>query len=151
MLQRLIELKKCGIDTEAFFRQLCFRDFYAYLLYHFLYVERENFKYPFKGIENKERYEQFTQAKTHIPIIDAGVQELIQTGQMHNRVRMICASFFTKHLLLPWQWGEQFFKNHLMDYDVASNVLSWQWCSGTGVDAQPYFRIFNPYLQAKKI
>jgi deoxyribodipyrimidine photo-lyase len=78
------------------------------------------------------------------------VRELIQTGYMHNRVRMICASFFTKDLLLPWQWGEAFFAKHLLDYDVASNVLSWQWSSGTGVDPQPYFRIFNPYTQTKR-
>jgi deoxyribodipyrimidine photo-lyase len=69
---------------------------------------------------------------------------------MHNRVRMICASFFTKNLLLPWQWGEAFFAQHLMDYDAASNILSWQWSAGTGVDPQPYFRIFNPYTQAHK-
>ncbi|HHE05777.1 MAG TPA: deoxyribodipyrimidine photo-lyase, partial [Epsilonproteobacteria bacterium] len=78
------------------------------------------------------------------------VRELLQTGDMHNRVRMIVASFFTKDLLLPWQWGEKFFANYLLDYDAASNILSWQWSAGTGIDPQPYFRIFNPYLQSKK-
>lgn len=85
-----------------------------------------------------------------MPIIDAGVRELLETGKMHNRVRMITASFFTKDLLLPWQWGEKFFSQYLLDYDKASNVLSWQWSAGTGVDPQPYFRVFNPYLQSKK-
>ncbi|MDP1784123.1 MAG: FAD-binding domain-containing protein, partial [Sulfuricurvum sp.] len=89
-------------------------------------------------------------ARTGIPIVDAGVKELLATGEMHNRVRMICASFFTKNLLLPWQWGEAFFAQHLMDYDAASNLLSWQWSAGTGVDPQPYFRIFNPYTQTAK-
>ncbi len=82
--------------------------------------------------------------------MDAGVRELLQTGLMHNRVRMICASFFTKDMLLPWQWGESFFAKYLLDYDAASNILSWQWSAGTGIDPQPYFRIFNPYLQSKK-
>ena len=85
-----------------------------------------------------------------MPIIDAAITQLITTGEMHNRARMIVASFFTKDLLLPWQWGEKFFAQHLLDYDKASNVLSWQWSAGTGVDPQPYFRVFNPYLQAKK-
>ncbi len=150
VLRFLSKQRNKGIDTEAFFRQLIFRDYYAYLLYHFPYLETENYKYAFKGIENINKYESFTQAKTGVPIIDAGVRELLQTGNMHNRVRMICASFFTKDLLLPWQWGEKFFAQHLLDYDAASNILSWQWSAGTGVDPQPYFRIFNPYLQSKK-
>jgi len=137
-------------ETEPFFRQLIFRDFYAYLLYHFPYIEKENYKYPFKGIEDVKKYKSFCEARTGVPIIDAGVNELIQTGRMHNRVRMICASFFTKDLLLPWQWGEAFFAQYLLDYDAASNILSWQWSAGTGIDPQPYFRIFNPYLQSKK-
>lgn len=150
VLRFLAEQKKKGIETEAWFRQLVFRDFYAYLLYHFPHLETENYKYSFKGIEYNENYEAFTQARTGVPIIDAGVRELLQTGDMHNRVRMVCASFFTKDLLLPWQWGEHFFAQYLLDYDAASNVLSWQWSAGTGVDPQPYFRIFNPYLQSKK-
>ena len=76
--------------------------------------------------------------------------ELLHTGDMHNRTRMIVGSFFTKHLMLPWQKGEAFFAKHLMDYDASANVLSWQWCAGTGIDPQPYFRIFNPYAQSKK-
>ena len=150
VLRYLSKQKNKGIDTEPFFRQLIFRDYYAYLLYHFPHLETENYKYTFKGIDDISKYKSFTQAKTGVPIIDAGVRELLQTGDMHNRVRMICASFFTKDLLLPWQWGEKFFAQYLLDYDAASNILSWQWSAGTGVDPQPYFRIFNPYLQSKK-
>lgn len=150
ILRWLSEQKKNGMDTEAFFRQLVFRDFYAMLLYHFPHLAWKNFRYPFKGLEDNEKFEAFTTAHTGVPIVDAGIRQLLETGEMHNRVRMICGSFFTKNLLLPWQWGEQFFAQHLMDYDAASNILSWQWCAGTGVDPQPYFRIFNPYTQSGK-
>jgi len=138
------------VDTEPFFRQLIFRDFYAYLLFHFPDLATHNHKYRFNGIEDQEKYTAFCEARTGVPVVDAGVRELLQTGFMHNRVRMICASFFTKDLLLPWQWGEKFFAKYLLDYDAASNILSWQWSAGTGIDPQPYFRIFNPYLQSKK-
>jgi deoxyribodipyrimidine photo-lyase len=150
LLRFLVEVKKEGVDTEPFFRQLIFRDFYAYLLFHFPDLAWHNHKYRFNGIEDEEKYAAFCEARTGVPIIDAGVRELLQTGDMHNRVRMICASFFTKDLLLPWQWGEKFFAKYLLDYDAASNILSWQWSAGTGIDPQPYFRIFNPYLQSKK-
>ena len=150
LLRWLSKQKKLGIDTEPFFRQLIFRDFYAMLLYHFPHLATQNFRYRFEGIPNEEYFKAFCTARTGIPIVDAGVRELLDTGKMHNRVRMICASFFTKNLLLPWQWGEAFFAQHLMDYDAASNILSWQWSAGTGVDPQPYFRIFNPYTQAHK-
>lgn len=150
LLRWLARCKKEGIDTEPFFRQLIFREFYASMLYHFPHLAHRNFRYPFYGIENHERFEAFTSAKTGVPIIDAAVTQLIETGEMHNRARMICASFFTKNLFLPWQWGEVFFAGHLMDYDAASNILSWQWSAGTGVDPQPYFRIFNPYTQMEK-
>ena len=138
------------LDIEPVIRQLIFRDFYAYLLFHFPHIESQNYKYTFNGIEDEKKFRLFCEAKTGVPIIDAGVQELLQTGTMHNRVRMVVASFFTKDLLLPWQWGEAFFAKYLLDYDKASNVLSWQWSAGTGVDPQPYFRVFNPYLQSKK-
>jgi len=137
-------------DSEAFIRQLIFRDFYAYLLFHFPYIETNNYKYKFKGIEDEEKYKRLCTAQTGVPVIDAGVTQLLKTGKMHNRIRMVVASFFTKDLLLPWQWGEKFFAKYLLDYDAASNILSWQWSAGTGVDPQPYFRIFNPYLQSKK-
>lgn len=150
LLRWLVERKREGIDTEPFFRQLIFREFYAMLLYHFPHLVNQNFRYPFRGIGNSEYYERFCTARTGVPIVDAGITELLQSGEMHNRVRMIVASFFTKNLLLPWQWGEAFFARHLNDYDAASNILSWQWSAGTGVDPQPYFRIFNPYTQSAK-
>jgi deoxyribodipyrimidine photo-lyase len=150
LLRWLVQRKKEGIDTEPFFRQLVFREFYASLLYHFPHVAQRNFKYRFNGVEDKKKFQLFCEGATGVPIVDAGVQQLLKTGKMHNRVRMICASFLTKDLLLPWQWGERFFALHLLDFDAASNLLSWQWSAGTGVDPQPYFRIFNPYLQAKK-
>lgn len=137
-------------ESYEFLRELVFREFYAYLLFHFPSLEWENFKYSFNGVYNEEKYQKFINAQTGVPIVDAGVKELLSTGDMHNRVRMIVASFFTKDLLLPWQKGEEFFAKHLLDYDKASNVLSWQWSAGTGVDPQPYFRVFNPYLQSKK-
>lgn len=150
VLRWLSKQKKLGINTEPFFRQLIFRDFYAMLLYHFPRLETQTFRYNFKGVENHAYFEAFCTARTGVPIIDAGINELLETGEMHNRVRMIAGSYFTKNLLLPWQWGEHFFAQHLMDYDASSNVLSWQWCAGTGVDPQPYFRIFNPYTQSGK-
>jgi len=150
LLRFLVDVKNEGIDTEPFFRQLIFRDFYAYLLFHFPHLATHNYKYRFNGIEDEEKFAAFCEARTGVPVVDAGVRELLQTGNMHNRVRMICASFFTKDLLLPWQWGERFFAQYLLDYDAASNILSWQWSAGTGIDPQPYFRIFNPYLQSKK-
>lgn len=146
IFRELLPLK----ESYGFLRQLLFREFYAYLLFHFPHLEWENFKYSFSGTFDKEKYERFINAKTGVPIVDAGIKELLTTGYMHNRVRMIVASFFTKDLLLPWQKGEAFFAKYLLDYDAASNVLSWQWSAGTGVDPQPYFRVFNPYLQSKK-
>lgn len=150
LLRYLAKQKKSGLLTEPFFRQLVFRDFYAYLLYHFPYLSSQNFRHPFKGIPNEFLHSIFIKAKTGVPIVDAGIKELLETGFMHNRVRMICASFYTKHLLLPWQWGASFFAKYLLDFDEASNALSWQWSAGTGVDPQPYFRIFNPYAQSAK-
>lgn len=143
------ELLACK-ESYEFIRELIFREFYAYLLFHFPQLENQNFKYACNGIWDQEKYDRFVQAKTGVPIVDAGIRELLTTGDMHNRVRMIVASFFTKDLLLPWQKGEEFFARHLLDYDKASNVLSWQWSAGTGVDPHPYFRVFNPYLQSKK-
>lgn len=150
VLRWLADQKQKGIDTEPFFRQLVFRDFYAHMLYHFPDLAWKNFRYEWGGIEDKKRHKTFSEGRTGFPVVDAGVRELRETGEMHNRVRMICASFYTKDLLLPWQWGERFFAAHLNDYDAASNILSWQWSAGTGIDPQPYFRIFNPWLQSRK-
>lgn len=148
VLRALFSLK--GAKIEPFIRQLIFRDYYAYLLFHIPTLETKNYKYSFNGIEDEQKFKAFCEAKTGVPIVDAGVRELLDTGEMHNRVRMVVASFFTKDLFLPWQWGERFFASHLLDFDLASNALSWQWSAGTGVDPQPYFRVFNPYLQSKK-
>jgi len=150
VLRFLIEQKKRGVDTQPFFRQLIFRDFYAYLLYHFPTLEYHDYKPLVEYRFDQTYYDAFINARTGVPIIDAALTELITTGYMHNRARMITASFFTKHLLLPWQEGEAFFAKYLMDFEKSSNVLSWQWAAGTGIDPQPYFRIFNPYTQGQK-
>jgi len=148
---REVYRQTCNLEGgEAFVRQLIFRDFYAYLLFYFPSLALENYKGSFNGVKDEEKFKRFCSAATGVPIVDAGVRELLETGKMHNRVRMIVASFFTKDLLLPWQWGEKFFATHLLDYDAASNILSWQWSASTGIDPQPYFRVFNPYLQSKK-
>ena len=150
VLRWLAERRREGIDTDPFFRQLVFRDFYAHMLYHFPDLAWKNFRYGWGGKEDSEKHAAFCEGRTGVPVVDAGVRELLATGSMHNRARMVCASFYTKDLLLPWQWGERFFAARLNDYDAASNTLSWQWSAGTGVDPQPWFRIFNPWLQAKK-
>lgn len=150
VVRYLIALKKQGHTTEPFFRQLIFREFYAYLLFHFPHLAWENYKYTPPILDDAETYERFISAKTGYPLIDAAVTELLTSGLMHNRARMVVGSFFTKHLMLPWQKGEAFFAKHLLDYDASANVLSWQWCAGTGIDPQPYFRIFNPYAQSLK-
>lgn len=150
VLRWLAGQKKRGVDTEPFFRQLVFREFYASLLYRFPYLRERNFRYRFSGIDDEVRFEAFRNARTGVPIVDAGIRQLLESGEMHNRIRMICASFLTKNLLLPWQWGERFFADRLLDYDAASNILSWQWSAGTGIDPQPYFRIFNPYTQTAR-
>lgn len=149
VLRYLIECKKEGFNTYEFFRQLIFRDFYAYLLYHFPRLQTDDYKHLVDYKFNQNYYEAFINAQTGVPIIDASIAQLKSTGQMHNRARMVAASFFTKHLLLPWQEGEKFFAAYLLDFEKSSNVLSWQWAAGTGIDPQPYFRIFNPYTQAK--
>lgn len=149
VLRFLISCKKEGLQTYDFFRQLVFRDFYAYLLYHFPALQTKDYKNLVDYKFNKVYYEAFITARTGVPVVDAAITQLLTTGTMHNRARMICASFFTKHLLLPWQEGEAFFATHLLDFEKSSNTLSWQWAAGTGIDPQPYFRIFNPYIQSK--
>jgi len=102
------------------------------------------------GPTAEERFTQFCEARTGYPIVDAGIRQLLATGWMHNRVRMIVASFLVKDLHLPWQWGAKFFMEHLIDGDVASNAHGWQWTAGTGTDASPFFRVFNPMGQSEK-
>lgn len=137
----------------GFIRQLIWRDFAYYTKWQYPTMAtqplREQFaRFPYQQDLALQQCWQLGQ--TGYPLVDAGMQELYATGYMHNRVRMVCASFFTKHLLQPWQDGERYFATHLVDYDEASNALNWQWVAGTGVDASPYFRVFNPLTQRTK-
>ena len=123
------------------------------ILWHFPHVENNAFKPAYDKIQwenNVNHFQNWCQGQTGYPIVDAGMNQLNQTGYMHNRVRMITASFLTKHLLIDWRWGEKYFAEKLLDYELASNNGGWQWVAGSGCDAAPYFRIFNPYLQTKK-
>lgn len=140
-------------DGEAYIRQLVWRDFSYHLLYHFPTFADLNFKKIFNKFSweiNPAALKAWQRGKTGYPIVDAGMRELWQTGYMHNRVRMIVASFLTKDLLIHWKAGEQWFWDTLVDADLANNAVSWQWVAGCGVDAAPYFRIFNPVLQGEK-
>jgi deoxyribodipyrimidine photo-lyase len=139
--------------NEAWLNELIWREFYQMILYHFPTVVTHSFKSPYDRIEwrnNPKEFKAWCEGKTGYPIVDAGMRELNSTGFMHNRVRMIVASFLTKHLLIDWRWGESYFAKKLLDFDLASNNGGWQWAAGSGCDAAPYFRIFNPELQAKK-
>jgi deoxyribodipyrimidine photo-lyase len=140
--------------SETFLNELIWRDFYHMILWHFPHVgQGKAFKPQYDHIawrNNEQDFEQWCQGKTGYPIVDAGMRELNETGFMHNRVRMIVASFLSKHLLLDWRWGEAYFAAKLLDFDLAANNGGWQWAAGSGCDAAPYFRIFNPYLQTQK-
>jgi len=139
--------------SEVYLNELIWRDFYAMILAHFPHVVKGPFRKKYEWIEwrnNEEEFEAWCEGKTGYPIVDAGMRELNTTGYMHNRVRMITASFLTKHLLIDWRWGEAWFARKLLDFDLASNNGGWQWAAGCGTDAAPYFRIFNPYTQQKK-
>ncbi|MCB0546414.1 MAG: deoxyribodipyrimidine photo-lyase [Phaeodactylibacter sp.] len=139
--------------NETFLNELIWRDFYAMILAHFPHVVERSFREKYDYIQwrnNEEEFKKWCEGKTGYPIVDAGMRQLNQTGYMHNRVRMITASFLTKHLLIDWRWGEAYFAKKLLDYDLASNNGGWQWASGSGTDAAPYFRIFNPYSQQEK-
>jgi deoxyribodipyrimidine photo-lyase len=123
------------------------------ILWHFPHVVGHACKPEYDNIRwrnNEKEFDAWCKGETSYPIVDAGMRELNETGFMHNRVRMIVASFLTKHLLIDWRWGEAYFAKKLLDYDLAANNGGWQWAAGTGCDAAPYFRIFNPYLQTKK-
>ena len=133
--------------------ELIWRDFYMQILYHFPHVVGGSFKPQYDNIEwrnNEAEFEAWKKGQTGYPIIDAGMRELNTTGFMHNRVRMIVASFLTKHLLIDWRWGEAYFAEKLLDFELSSNNGGWQWAAGSGCDAAPYFRVFNPYLQTEK-
>lgn len=139
--------------NDIYLNELIWRDFYSQILAHFPHVVNRPFQPKYERVEWREapdEFEKWCAGKTGYPIVDAGMRQLNATGYMHNRVRMIAASFLTKHLLLDWRLGEAYFAQKLLDYDLASNNGGWQWAAGCGTDAAPYFRIFNPAEQAKK-
>jgi deoxyribodipyrimidine photo-lyase len=140
-------------QNETFLNELIWREFYMMILSNFSNVINKSFKKKYtnlKWLNNEDNFQSWCNGLTGYPLVDAGMRELNETGYMHNRVRMITASFLTKHLLIDWQWGEAYFAEKLLDYELSSNNGGWQWAASTGCDAVPYFRIFNPALQAKK-
>lgn len=139
--------------AEKWLSELAWRDFYMMILWHFPHTVSHSFKPAYDQIvwrNNETEFEAWCTGETGYPLVDAGMKQLNETGYMHNRVRMLVASFLTKHLLIDWRWGEAYFAEKLLDYDQASNVGGWQWACGCGNDAAPYFRVFSPDLQAKK-
>ena len=141
------------VTDKTWLGELIWRDFYAMILWHYPHTAQHSFKQEYDKISwrnSEEEFNAWCEGKTGYPLVDAGMRQLNATGWMHNRVRMVVASFLTKHLLIDWRWGETYFSRKLIDYDQASNVGGWQWAAGTGNDAVPYFRIFNPELQTKK-
>lgn len=147
------KLKKALLLNQTYVNELIWRDFYMQILWHFPHVEKKSFKPAYDCIQwrnNEDEFKSWMLGKTGYPIVDAGMRELNKTGFMHNRVRMITASFLTKHLLIDWRWGEAYFAEKLLDFELASNNGGWQWAAGSGVDAAPYFRIFNPSAQSEK-
>ena len=148
--QIIIELKN---KSETFLSELIWREFFMQIIFHFPHVVTKNFRAKYDGIQwinNKEDYKNWCQGKTGYPLVDAGMRQLNETGYMHNRVRMVTAGFLCKHLLIDWRYGEAYFAKKLLDYELSSNNGNWQWAAGTGCDAAPYFRIFNPTEQLKK-
>lgn len=154
-----ISIRKLFRDTQKvennykFQNELIWRDFYMMILYHFPHIVDNSFKAQYdniKWINDEEQFGKWKEGKTGYPIVDAGMRELNNTGYMHNRVRMVVASFLTKHLLIDWRWGERYFAEKLLDYELSSNNGGWQWAAGSGCDAAPYFRVFNPELQTQK-
>jgi deoxyribodipyrimidine photo-lyase len=139
--------------SAVFLNELIWRNFYMDILWHFPYSAKSSFKPAYDFIpwrNNESEFDRWCNGQTGYPLVDAGMRELNQTGYMHNRVRMVVASFLTKHLLIDWRWGEAYFAEKLLDYELASNNGGWQWASGSGCDASPYFRVFSPELQTKK-
>ncbi|MCU4157299.1 deoxyribodipyrimidine photo-lyase [Carboxylicivirga sp. A043] len=148
--QILLQLK---MEHTVFLSELIWREFFMQILFHFPYVVTQSFRKQYDDIKwrnNEVEFERWCQGQTGYPLVDAGMRQLNTTGCMHNRVRMVCASFLCKHLLIDWRWGEAYFANKLLDYELASNNGNWQWAAGTGCDAAPYFRIFNPTEQQRK-
>lgn len=139
--------------SKTFLKELIWREFFIQILWHFPHTPNKCFKQKYERItwrNNEEEFKRWCNGTTGYPLVDAGMRQLNQTGFMHNRVRMLVGSFLCKHLLIDWRWGETFFAEKLHDYEMASNVGNWQWVAGCGVDAAPYFRIFNPTTQIQK-
>lgn len=157
-----ISIRKCvafALDhNQTWLKELIWREFFMQIVYHFPKVIKQSFKIKYDNIKwrnnewrnNEWEFEQWCEGKTGYPIVDAGMRQLNLTGDMHNRVRMIAASFLCKHLLIDWRWGEAYFAQKLNDYDLAANNGNWQWAAGSGCDSAPYFRIFNPSIQTDK-
>jgi deoxyribodipyrimidine photo-lyase len=147
-------VKKAKVLNSTFLNELIWREFYMSILWHFPQVgHHKAFKHEYDHIKwrnNEEEFRKWCEGQTGYPIVDAGMRQLNETGYMHNRVRMITGSFLCKDLLIDWRWGEAYFAEKLLDFDLAANNGGWQWVSGSGCDAAPYFRIFNPELQTKK-
>lgn len=142
-----------ALENDVFLSELIWREFFMQILDNYPDVVENNFKRKYDSIiwrNNEEEFDMWKNGKTGYPIVDAAMNELNKTGFMHNRLRMITASFLCKHLLIDWKWGEAYFANKLLDYELSSNNGNWQWAAGTGCDAAPYFRVFNPYTQTQK-
>jgi deoxyribodipyrimidine photo-lyase len=140
-------------ENEIFWQELIWREFFMQILWHFPHTAKDSFKSKYDRIDwrnNEEEFKLWCEGQTGYPLVDAGMRQLNKTGFMHNRVRMLVGSFLCKHLLIDWRWGEAYFAEKLHDYDMSSNVGNWQWVAGSGVDAAPYFRIFNPTSQILK-
>ncbi|MEX0811400.1 MAG: deoxyribodipyrimidine photo-lyase [Chitinophagales bacterium] len=148
------QLAKKGLElNEKWLNELIWRDFYMMILWYNPHVVKSAFRPKYDAIpwrNNEKEFEAWQKGETGYPLVDAGMRELNETGFMHNRVRMVTASFLCKHLLIDWRWGEQYFADKLLDFELSSNNGGWQWAAGTGCDAAPYFRVFNPSSQAKK-
>ncbi|WP_103865611.1 MULTISPECIES: cryptochrome/photolyase family protein [Aquimarina] len=150
---RTIVKKAIIAENQTFLSELIWREFFMQILWHYPYTKDSCFKPKYDRIEwrnNEKEFDKWMSGQTGYPLVDAGMRQLNQTGYMHNRVRMVVASFLCKHLLIDWRWGEAYFAEKLLDYDMSANIGNWQWAAGSGVDAAPYFRIFNPTTQITK-
>jgi len=150
---RRMMMKAIAQKNETFMNELIWREFFMQILWHFPKTQQNAFRSKYDRIKwrnNEAEFEKWKKGDTGYLLVDAGMRELNTTGNMHNRVRMLVASFLCKHLLIDWRWGEAYFAEKLLDYEQSSNVGNWQWAAGSGVDAAPYFRIFNPMTQVEK-
>jgi deoxyribodipyrimidine photo-lyase len=152
-----VSVRKCiqvgDALNDVWLSELIWREFFMQILFHFPHVVDAPFKEKYSKLDwknDKKEFNKWCEGKTGYPIVDAGMRELNETGFMHNRVRMMAGSFLVKHLLIDWRWGERYFAQKLLDYELSANNGNWQWVAGTGCDSAPYFRIFNPYTQQKK-